>query len=126
MLIDETEGYLETVRKFAEETGQTESLQERLDYLGNYACNSGRQTKCRLYKDFAPMSFYFVMEIKKEEDTPALPCSGRRRYEATDSPEFRRWFNGGLIYFDAGDTGVSGPQYSVRIDSSKSGWSVHT
>jgi len=125
MLIDETEGYLETVRKFAEETNQLKGLQERLDYLGNYGCNSGRQTRCRLYKDFAPMSFYFVMEVKKEDD----PDNRSRNYGwSKDDPdsEYRRWFNGGLIYFDAGDTGVSGPQYSVRIDSSKSGWSVHT
>jgi len=64
MLIDETEGYLDEVKALAERTGQTESLQERLEYLGNYG--SGRQTRCRLYEDFD--HFYFIMEEKKEDE----------------------------------------------------------
>ena len=41
--------------------------------------------------------------------------------------EYQYWFNGGLIYFSSGDSGVGLPQLSVRIgDTSKSGWDVHT
>jgi len=111
MIVDNTDGYLDSVREFAARTNQTEKLQKQLDYLGGYACNDGRQTRCLLYRDFAPQSFAFMMQLKREDE----PCSA-----------YRDWFNGGLIYYGAGENGVSDPQFSVRLDSSSQGWEVHT
>jgi hypothetical protein len=111
MILDNTDGYLESVKAFAERTGQTEKLQEQLDYLGGYACNDGRQTRCLLYRDSSPQSFAFMMQIKRETDP---------------DESYRDWFNGGLLYYGVGEDGVSDPQFSVRLDSSSQGWEVHT
>ena len=79
-------------------------LMEQLDYLGNY---SDEVTTCRLYSDFAPNSFEFVMEWA----------------------DGTRWFSGWLVY--SGPTQPldgSAPALTVGIDidSSVHGWSVHT
>lgn len=95
------QNYFDSVMAFAKERGLQNQLQEKLDWLGNYAGEG--KTTCCLYKDFAPYSFEFVM-MKGDE----------------------RWFNGGLIYFGRGDTGVGMPQLSVRIGDTDEGWSVHT
>lgn len=106
MIDDRTDGYLDEVKAFAERAGKTEQLQKQLDYLANY---SQSETRCLLFRDFAPMSFYF--EIQRRSDAATL----------------ERWFNGGLIFFNKGDTGVGSPQFSVRAgDSLPCGWSVHT
>jgi len=103
--------YLSETRDFAKSVGLLNDLEAQLSYLSGYACRDEEtdRTICNLYPDFAPHSFYFVMELKNEE-----------------TKEYNRWFNGGLIFFNAGESGVSGPQYTVRLDSSKSGWSIHT
>lgn len=111
MINDQTNGYLDQVKQFAERTGQLDQLKDKLLYLGRYACNDGRVTRCNLMKDFAPKSFYFVMDLKQEGEPDSA---------------FKTWFNGGLIFYDAGDTGVGAPQFSVRLDASKSGWNIHT
>ena len=104
-------GHLAEAREFAMDLGLLENLEGQLDYLSNYACGEEEtnRTICDLYTDHSPHSFYFVMNIKDKE-----------------TGEYKRWFNGGLIFFNAGESGVSGPQYTVRLDSSKSGWSIHT
>ena len=41
--------------------------------------------------------------------------------------ETERWFEGGMIYYRQDESGVGGPQFSVRIgDNLKEGWSIHT
>ena len=101
MLVVKCEEHLSKVKAFAEQRGLVKQLQDKLDYLDTYA---GREaTECFLYQDFAPYSFEFVM-MKGNE----------------------RWFNGGCIYFGAGDNGVGEPQFSVRIGDSSEGWSIHT
>jgi hypothetical protein len=63
------QAYFDSVMKFAEEMGLKDQLEEQLDYLGNYGeqegCrydkSTGAGTICRLYKDFAPHSFKFIM-----------------------------------------------------------------
>lgn len=95
--------YVNSVVEFAKRRGLLPLLQERLSYLNGYA--QERSKGCRIWKDFAPYSFSFLM----------LDAQGKG------------WFNGGLIYFGKGDTGVDGPQFSVRLgDTSEEGWSVHT
>ena len=105
MIDDKTNGYIDEVKAFAERTGRSDQLQGELDYLSNYG---GQETRCVLYKDFAPMSFYFEMQARK-------------------GGEWKHWFNGGLIFFSDDDTGVGAPQFSVRLGPDLScGWSIHT
>lgn len=109
--------HLRRVVRFARERGLLPKLVAQLRYLGEYAnrpgCRydrtTGANTRCVLSPDWAPQSFYFNMQ-KKEP-----------------GGEFEPWSNGGLIFYDAGDSGVGMPQLSVRVgDTSKSGWEVHT
>jgi hypothetical protein len=108
MLEVQNEEHLAAVRAFAESRGLSEKLQEKLDYLDTYAEGDDRgRTRCMLFAE-APYSFYFVMECRRPDGTYAM------------------WFNGGLIYFGEGDTGVGAPQFSVRIGTTEEGWEVHT
>ena len=85
------------------------SLKEKLAYLDTYAETNRGDTRCLLFKDFAPLSFAFIME-RKESDG-----------------EYYRVFNGGLIFHGKFDSGVGAPTFNVRIgDTSKAGWSIHT
>jgi len=110
MIEIQNQEHFDKIKAFAESTGRMKQLQEKLDYLGTYADHERKGlTKCVLGYDFAPYSFSFLM-MKKD-----------------DNGEYQRWFNGGLIYFSAGDSGVGMPQLSVRIgDISESNWSIHT
>ncbi|KKM89345.1 hypothetical protein LCGC14_1249640 [marine sediment metagenome] len=110
MLKIENQKHFDSVKSFAESTGRMKQLQEKLDYLDTYADHENKGlTQCVLGYDFAPYSFSFLM-MKKDA-----------------AGEYQYWFNGGLIYFSSGDSGVGLPQLSVRIgDTSKSGWDVHT
>ena len=102
--------HFEEVKKFAERRNLSEDLQKSLDYLNMYACHEEdlERTECDLYSDFSPFSFTFQMKIKNKNG------------------QYERWFNGGLIYFGEGDSGVNFPQFSVRVGSTNEGWSVHT
>lgn len=101
--------YFEQVKQFAKDNNLEENFNSNIEYLSTYAEHGEiGKTRCRLFKDFAPNSFEFVMELKNKNG------------------EYKRWFNGGLIYFGVNENGVSGPQYSVRLNSEKSGWSIHT
>lgn len=112
MLVDNTDGYLDTVKEFADKVGKADNLQGRLDYLDGYASGrreEGIETRCQLFKDWAPQSFAFLMEMRK------------------DGGEWTRWFNGGLIFHGAHDGGGNGgaPTFSVCL-SPTDGWSIHT
>jgi hypothetical protein len=116
LVTDRCRIYFHEVSAKAEELGLYDALKKQLDYLDGYACHDGDKTKtrCTLFKDFAPLSFAFNMDI---------------RDEATG--EYRSWFNGGLIFYGSADTGVGGPQFSVSLSRAlgqerKAGWEVHT
>ncbi len=88
-----------------------DQLKDRLRYLDTYAEHDERgRTQCRLWSDSSPHSFYFVMNVRDQ-----------------DTGEYRRWFNGGLIFHGAHDRGGDGgaPTFSVSLTPA-SGWSVHT
>jgi len=107
----EMEDYLREVEEFAKSIGMAEQFQEQYDYLDTYAGHGDYgQVRCRLMKDFAPHSFYFVMEVRKEE-----------------TEVWKTWFEGGLIYHGEHDRGGDGgpPTFSVNLVP-KYGWSVHT
>lgn len=73
-----------------------------------YAVADGKNTRCTLFRDFAPYSFEFLMERSE---------NGR---------DYERWFNGGLIY-QGPDVPADGsaPSLTVSIDSKRNGWFVH-
>lgn len=106
MIVDKTNGYLDEVKAFADKAGRAEQLQKELDYLANY---SQQETRCLLYKDFAPYSFRFVMERR------------------ADDGGFVYWFNGGLILHSNHDGFGSGaaPTLSTCLNPTD-GWAVHT
>ncbi len=99
--------HFEMVKAFAEETDQMDQLQVKLDFLDGFG-GEPKNVRCLLFKDFAPYSFYFVLEKHVEG-------------------KWKRWFNGGLIYHGAHDNGGDGgaPTYSVCLTPIR-GWSVHT
>jgi hypothetical protein len=84
--------HFEKVKAFAEENGIGDKLREVLDYLDGYANRDAREkgeqdaTICKLFPDFAPQSFSFVMEKAG-----------------------RFWFNGGAIFY-----GMSDPRWGVH------------
>jgi hypothetical protein len=109
--------HFDKVLEFAKSRGLEDNLQQRLDYLDNYAngpgCTydkaEGRDTRCVLMFDYAPHSFYFVMERRNSPDA-----------------EWKTWYNGGLILHEAGSSGAEFPVLSVRMDSSTTSYEIHT
>jgi hypothetical protein len=118
--------YYDKVIDFATKSGQLDKLQHELDYLANYAIGEGEpkdKTRCDLYKDFAPQSFYFILYLKQGEPL-------KDSYVKTgESPKdgYVKWFNGGLIYHGKHDNGGDGgaPTFSVNL-TPQYGWSIHT
>lgn len=108
MLKIENEEHMRNVEAFADKMSMRDRLDERLTYLGEYA--GGVNTRCTLFKDFAPASFEFVMEKRKCEHSPWV-----------------FWFNGGLIFHGPHDAWGSGggPTFAVSL-TPEHGWSVHT
>ena len=105
---DIAEKHMKATEEFADKVGLREKLNERLSYLGEYA--GGTNTRCVLYKDFAPASFEFVMQRRKDENE-----------------EWKFWFNGGLIFHGPHDAFGSGaaPTLAVTLNP-EHGWSIHT
>jgi len=105
--------HLDKVRAFAVSVSANKQLQETLDYLATYA-QPNVKTTCRLYRDFAPHSFTFLM--MREEIDGSLT----------------RWFNGGMIYSGPGSpSDGSAPSFCVSLNPDESSgrthrWSIHT
>ena len=96
--------------KYAREIGMIDQLKDQLRNLDTYAEHDERgRTRCVLWDDFAPHSFFFEMSVKDREG------------------EFRHWFNGGLIFHGSHDGGGNGgaPTFSVNL-TPQSGWRMHT
>lgn len=105
--------YYGEVIKFAVSKRLMDDLNKELMYLHLYGTDwdDPGLTKTRLFKDFAPMSFFFQM--------------GRRQEDGT----YKDWFVGGLIFHGPHDRGGDGgsPTYSVELNpGTKPHWSVHT
>jgi len=92
------EEYLEKVLTFAEKRGKLADLKDRLERLNGFPGGS------HLFKDYAPYSFEFA----------ALNSKGHPM------------LIGGLLYYGAGDSGVGGPTYSVRLEEATEGWELHS
>ena len=111
MLIVEDTAHFETVVDHAKKIGLYEGddngcLNKRLDYLRHYG--NPDSTRVRLYRDFAPHSFGFTIEQKRDD-------------------EWSHLFTGGLIFHGPHDSFGSGgaPTYSVTLAATV-GWAIHT
>lgn len=103
MLIVKCEEYLAEVKKWAEENGCMDALQNKLDYLDAYGDPEKKHhhqpyAQTHLYKDFAPNSFGFSIDFWSDK-----------------ANEYRHFMSGGLIYFP--------PERSCKGEHE---WSVHT
>ena len=101
-LTDLTNGKLELARAFADKIGKRANLEDNLQYLDRLA-RDGRTVK--LFSDFAPQSFYFVIETQ----------------------EGHQWMNGGVIFHGDHDGYGSGeaPTFSCCLEPTD-GWQIHT
>ncbi len=113
---DDNKAYYEEVLAKADEIGLEEQLQNQLKFLAEYGCwredgtpGNFNQTRCELYKDFAPLSFGFVMKkLGKDRD-------------------YQFFFNGGLLFHGNHDGHGSGAFPTLAVTLTKTtGWSVHT
>ena len=67
------------------------------------------KTRVRLFRDFAPYSFAFVIEAKNAQG------------------EWTTWFHGGLLLHGAHDGNGSGSAPTLAVTLSPvTGWSIHT
>lgn len=102
---------LQAAKDYADTLGLRSQLDDVLNYLDTYGSGASHRTRCTLFYDTAPHSFYVLMEV---------------RDNAGDS-EWRQCWQGGLMFHGPADGFGSGngPTYSVCVNSIH-GWSVHT
>ena len=96
-------------QQWAIENGLHKEFSEAMSQLRNYGCSEEDPTRCRviLGYDWAPHSFSFVIEGKKDG-------------------EYRHWFNGGLIYQGPDSPADGGfPSLTVSLHNNI-GWFMHT
>ena len=109
---DETVAFAKNVGLYEDPGNKNNALSNRLAYLEKYGGKSedgAERMRVRLFRDFAPYSFGFVIEQKT----------------ATD--EWARLFEGGLLYHGPHDGNGSGagPTFAVTLAPTL-GWSIHT
>jgi len=121
MLIIENQAHFEEVIAFAKRSGKYEPaaseesnsyLKNRLDYLENYGGKDAvgeSRMRVRLFKDFAPYSFGFVIERRGA------------------GGEHTQLLTGGLLFHGSVDGYGSGsaPTFSVT-QTPVDGWQIHT
>lgn len=156
-IAEETKEYFSDVERWAKQSGRWEDLEKQLNYLATYACHEdATRTQCVLYKDFAPLSFEFVMkrrkvvreasclhcrhqfiwEVKMSEHTSNLSgeasihcpqCDSRGTSAGPHQTVYERWFNGGLIFHGNHDGFGNGSAPSFAVTlNPTNGWSIHT
>ena len=140
--------YFEEVKAFAENIGKWDTegvpdcLKPLLDWLGAY---SDHVTECVLTPD-RPYGFDFTMYsafrvhtclscqhtwihkvVLSGEKTVQCPKCSEHKNSVSDQVEWKRWFNGGLLYHGPVDGFGSGssPVFAVTL-TPVYGWSVHT
>ena len=106
-----TKEYFEEVRKEAEERRLLDKFNEAMMYAHLWGSSWVEPELCRfvLYKDFAPLSFVFHIERRKEDGSYVKVLNGGLIYEGPDSPA-----NG------------QAPSFSVTIGEPRVGWFTHT
>lgn len=117
--------YFKTVVAHAKSVGGQAwpELRDKLRWLSKPG-NTAARNLLRLYKDFAPYSFEFILF--------RVPEDGCRHVRLTNGDliyaggELHRIYNGGIIYYAGSESGVSG-QFSVTTSGrTDSRWEVHT
>ena len=118
MLVIEHQAHFDETVAFAKGAGlyeandNTHTLKSRLDYLAHYGgknADGSDKTRVRLFKDFAPYSFGFVIESKDENGA------------------WKTWFHGGLLFHGAHDGHGSGAAPTLAVTLTPTiGWSIHT
>lgn len=154
------ESYLAEVRAFADKVGKREQLEAKLKYLDEYANGASPadnpKTECVLMKDFAPYSFYFVMQLRERDhvvhkyecDKCGYTLESEGQYHGEECFECKGtvekgklhvvgvehknqkesfWFNGGLTFHGKHDNGGDGGAPTFSVNLSPSdGWEIHT
>ena len=97
MLIVENQEHFDKVHEFARSVGAEAELQKQLDFLAGFGGDAAK-TRCHLYSDFAPHSFFWRMEHSSIDDwQPGLM--------------------GGLIYSGPGvPSDGSAPSFNVSLN----------
>lgn len=113
MLVIEDQSHFDVVVEFAKKSNLYDgddngALKKKLEYLERYGGDGGERTRVRLFRDFAPYSFGFVIEQKSDG-------------------EWCHLFTGGLLFHGAHDGlgSGSGPTFASTITPTL-GWSIHT
>src|ERR1700751_1529014 len=112
MMIIEDQEHLDKVREFAPSVGAEAELQKQLDFLAGFGGDAAK-VRCHLYRDFAPHSFFWLVE-----------------HSSLDRWKPRLF--GGLIYSGPGiPSDGSAPSFSVSLNTDaasgrKHMWSIHT
>jgi hypothetical protein len=113
VLVIEDQAHFDRVVDFAKtrnlyDGDQSKALKSKLDYLERYGGEQAERTRVRLFRDFAPNSFGFVIERRVGE-------------------EWQHLFTGGLLFHGAHDGNGDGssPTFATTL-SPVTGWSIHT
>ena len=136
---EESRPHFLSVLNFAMERGLLDQFLHQLQFLTTYAngdgClhdrNKGSNTRCRLYKDFAPYSFQFTIQSLKKPDADG-PRTFLKFNDAdwqeyiSDDRNWNRMMEGGLIYQGPGNP-ADGSFPTLTVSLAKgTGWFVHT
>lgn len=106
--------YFDSVVKKCTERGLLEAFNRDLQYLREYgeSPEDPGRFEVRLFSDFAPLSFSVEF--------------WRRTMDGT----YKFYFNGGFIFYEGSQNGVSGPQFSVSLSAlngdQRPRWELHT
>lgn len=128
----EAKKYLEEVRAFADSRGPEirAKLEEKIKYLEEYGGTKEgvlvdpSRFVVVLSSDRSPNSFNVSWYLRKVDH--AVPIE-KFIDDKTRSAFYNYFMNGGLIYYGPKESGVGGPQFSVRSGSeSDEDWTVNT
>lgn len=128
----EAKQYLEDVRAFADRRGPEirAKLEAQITRLEEYGGTKDgvlvdpSRFVVVLSSDRAPFSFNISWYSRKVD--MAVPIE-KFADDKTRSAFYNYFMNGGLIYYGPGESGVSGPQFSVRSGSeSDEDWTINT
>lgn len=106
--------YYDSVIKKCAERGLLDAFNRDLQYLREYGETEGEPSRyeVRLYSDFAPLSFSVEFHRRMKDGS------------------FKLAFNGGFIFYEGSQNGVSGPQFSVSLSAlngdTRPRWELHT